>query len=115
MCACGLWKVGSCNFKVVLSSLPLCTHKSCTSIEHIVSLFTTLRILQILHYLETLRPHQLLEQMVCTAFKAAADTLSQTSYGGLKLMKAKMEQLYCTMVSVLKFLQGREIHNLHVF
>ena len=75
----------------------------------------TSRILQILHYLETLRPHQLLEQMVCTAFKAGADTLSQTSYGGLKLMKTKMDQLYSTMASVLKFLQGRQIYNLHVF
>lgn len=64
---------------------------------------------KILHYLETLRPHQLLEQMVCTAFKAAADTLSQTNYGGLKLMKTKMEQLYCTMASVLKFLQGNRL------
>ncbi|XP_038894473.1 rab3 GTPase-activating protein catalytic subunit isoform X2 [Benincasa hispida] len=64
---------------------------------------------KILHYLETLRPHQLLEQMVCTAFNAAADTLSQTSYGGLKLMKTKMEQLYCTMASVLKFLQGNRL------
>ncbi|XP_023522736.1 rab3 GTPase-activating protein catalytic subunit isoform X3 [Cucurbita pepo subsp. pepo] len=64
---------------------------------------------KILHYLETLRPHQLLEQMVCTAFKAGADTLSQTSYGGLKLMKAKMDQLYSTMASVLKFLQGNRL------
>ncbi|XP_031745160.1 rab3 GTPase-activating protein catalytic subunit isoform X2 [Cucumis sativus] len=64
---------------------------------------------KILHYLETLRPHQLLEQMVCTSFKAAADTLSQTNYGGLKLMKTKMEQLYTTMASVLKFLQGNRL------
>ncbi|KAL0533542.1 hypothetical protein IC582_027576 [Cucumis melo] len=64
---------------------------------------------KILHYLETLRPHQLLEQMVCTSFKAAADTLSQTNYGGLKLMKTKMEQLYSTMASVLKFLQGNRL------
>lgn len=75
----------------------------------------TPQILQILHYLETLRPHQLLEQIVCTAFRAAADTLNQTSYGGLKLMKTKMDQLYSTMASVLKFLQGRQKHNLHVF
>ncbi|KAK6144697.1 hypothetical protein DH2020_021517 [Rehmannia glutinosa] len=34
----------------------------------------------VLHYLETLRPYQLLEQMVCTAFRAAADTLNQTSF-----------------------------------
>ncbi|KAK6144700.1 hypothetical protein DH2020_021520 [Rehmannia glutinosa] len=35
---------------------------------------------KVLHYLETLRPYQLLEQMVCTAFRAAADTLNQTSF-----------------------------------
>ncbi|XP_022150875.1 rab3 GTPase-activating protein catalytic subunit [Momordica charantia] len=64
---------------------------------------------KILHYLETLRPHQLLEQIVCTAFRAAADTLNQTSYGGLKLMKTKMDQLYSTMASVLKFLQGNRL------
>lgn len=89
----------------------MCVPKSCTSIANIVSLFMVPGILQILHYLETLRPHQLLEQMVCTSFKAAADTLSQTNYGGLKLMKTKMEQLYSTMASVLKFLQGRQMHN----
>ncbi|KAJ7964238.1 Rab3 GTPase-activating protein catalytic subunit like [Quillaja saponaria] len=61
---------------------------------------------KILHYLETLRPHQLLEQMVCTAFKASANTLNQTSYGELKQMAVKMEQLYLTMASALKPLQG---------
>ncbi|KAL7610870.1 hypothetical protein Lser_V15G11920 [Lactuca serriola] len=30
--------------------------------------------------LETVRPHQLLEQMVCTAFRAAAGTLNQTRF-----------------------------------
>ncbi|PHT62932.1 hypothetical protein T459_33219 [Capsicum annuum] len=34
-----------------------------------------------LHYLETLRPYELLGQMVSTAFKAAADTLNRTSFG----------------------------------
>ncbi|KAF3454875.1 hypothetical protein FNV43_RR05323 [Rhamnella rubrinervis] len=61
---------------------------------------------KILHYLETLRPHQLLEQMVCTAFRASADTLNQTSYGGLKQMATKLDQLYITMASVLKRLQA---------
>ncbi|GMP56282.1 hypothetical protein CsSME_00020831 [Camellia sinensis var. sinensis] len=32
--------------------------------------------MKVLHYLETLRPHLLLEQMVCTAFRASADTLN---------------------------------------
>ncbi|XP_021909705.1 rab3 GTPase-activating protein catalytic subunit isoform X2 [Carica papaya] len=60
---------------------------------------------KILHYLETVRPHQLLEQMVCTAFRASADTLNRTSFGGLKQMTAKLEQLYLTMKSALRPLQ----------
>ncbi|XP_051143274.1 uncharacterized protein LOC127259743 isoform X2 [Andrographis paniculata] len=59
-----------------------------------------------LHYLETLRPHQLLEQMVCTAFSAAVDTLNQTSFGGFKQMTEKMEQLYINIASVLRFMQS---------
>ncbi|KAK9279847.1 hypothetical protein L1049_013529 [Liquidambar formosana] len=61
---------------------------------------------KILHYLETLRPHQLLEQMVCTAFRASADTLNQTNFGRLKQMTTKMGQLYLTMASMLKPLQA---------
>ncbi|XP_040991905.1 rab3 GTPase-activating protein catalytic subunit isoform X3 [Juglans microcarpa x Juglans regia] len=64
---------------------------------------------KVLHYLETIRPHQLLEQMVCTAFRASADTLNQTSYGGLKQMTTKMEQLYLTMASVLKPVQANRL------
>uniref|UniRef100_A0A2P2M4T8 Rab3 GTPase-activating protein catalytic subunit n=1 Tax=Rhizophora mucronata TaxID=61149 RepID=A0A2P2M4T8_RHIMU len=60
---------------------------------------------KILHYLETLQPHQLLEQIVCTAFRASADTLNRTSFGGLKQMTSKIDQLYLTMASVLKPLQ----------
>ncbi|XP_044482414.1 rab3 GTPase-activating protein catalytic subunit isoform X2 [Mangifera indica] len=60
---------------------------------------------KILHYLETLQPHQLLEQMVCTAFRASADALNQTNFGALKQMTMKIEQLYVTMASVLKPLQ----------
>ncbi|XP_017436456.1 uncharacterized protein LOC108342989 isoform X3 [Vigna angularis] len=60
---------------------------------------------KVLHYLETLQPHELLEQMVCTAFRAAADTLSQTSYGELKQMETEMQQLYLTMASALRPLQ----------
>lgn len=60
---------------------------------------------KVLHYLETLQPHQLLEQMVCTAFRAAADTLSRTAYGNLKPMTVKIDQLYVTMASSLKYLQ----------
>ncbi|MBA0752809.1 hypothetical protein Gogos_001611 [Gossypium gossypioides] len=61
---------------------------------------------KILHYLETVRPHQLLEQMVCTAFRASADTLHQTNFGSLKQMTTKMDQLYHTMASTLRPLQA---------
>nr|CAD1841900.1 unnamed protein product [Ananas comosus var. bracteatus] len=64
---------------------------------------------KILHYLETLRPHQLLEQMVCTAFRASADTLSQTTYGDFKQMRTKMDQLYLTLASTLKSVQGNQL------
>uniref|UniRef100_A0A0D3FHA8 Rab3 GTPase-activating protein catalytic subunit n=1 Tax=Oryza barthii TaxID=65489 RepID=A0A0D3FHA8_9ORYZ len=62
---------------------------------------------KVIHYLETLRPQQLLEQMVCTAFKSSADILNRTTYGGFKLMKTKMDQLYATLASTLKSLQGK--------
>ncbi|XP_012571330.1 uncharacterized protein [Cicer arietinum] len=64
---------------------------------------------KVLHYLETLQPHELLEQMVCTAFRAAADTLCQTSYGELKQMETKMQQLYPTMASALRPLQANRL------
>ncbi|KAK7385566.1 hypothetical protein VNO78_31290 [Psophocarpus tetragonolobus] len=60
---------------------------------------------KVLHYLETLQPHQLLEQMVCTAFRVTADTLIQTSYGELKPMDTLMQQLYLTIAPALKPLQ----------
>ncbi|XWS53373.1 hypothetical protein CRYUN_Cryun11dG0152000 [Craigia yunnanensis] len=60
---------------------------------------------KILHYLETVRPCQLLEQMVCTAFRASADTLNQTNFGSLKQMTTKIDQLYLTMLSTLRPLQ----------
>uniref|UniRef100_A0A0D9VSY4 Rab3 GTPase-activating protein catalytic subunit n=1 Tax=Leersia perrieri TaxID=77586 RepID=A0A0D9VSY4_9ORYZ len=60
----------------------------------------------VLHYLETVRPQQLLEQMVCTAFKSSADILNRATYGDFKLMKSKMDQLYATLASTLKSLQG---------
>lgn len=60
---------------------------------------------KVLHYLETLQPHELLEQMVCAAFRAAADTLCQTSFGELKQVETEMQQLYLTMASALRALQ----------
>nr|KAJ0224527.1 hypothetical protein LSAT_V11C100010410 [Lactuca sativa] len=56
--------------------------------------------------LETVRPHQLLEPMVCTASRAAADTLNQTRFGGLKNMTIQIDQLYFTIASALKPLQA---------
>nr|XP_010921006.1 rab3 GTPase-activating protein catalytic subunit isoform X1 [Elaeis guineensis] len=66
---------------------------------------------KVLHYLETLRPHQLLEQMVCTAFRASADTLNLTAYGDYKHMKTKLSQLYLTLASTLKPLQAKHWPN----
>ncbi|KAK8913541.1 hypothetical protein KSP39_PZI023709 [Platanthera zijinensis] len=60
---------------------------------------------KILHYLETLKPHQLLEQMVCTSFRASADTLSRTKFGDFRILKVKIDQLYSTLASTLKSLQ----------
>lgn len=68
---------------------------------------------KVLHYLETLRPQQLLEQMVCTAFKSSADILNKTMYGGFKEMKTKMDRLYVTMASTLKsFLGNSDVNDL---
>ncbi|XP_057512067.1 uncharacterized protein LOC130794228 isoform X2 [Actinidia eriantha] len=64
---------------------------------------------KVLHYLETLRPHLLLEQMVCTAFRASADTINHTNFGGLKQMATKMGQIYLTMASTLKPLQANHL------
>ncbi|CAN6469767.1 unnamed protein product [Victoria cruziana] len=61
---------------------------------------------KVLHYMETLRPHQLLEQMVCTAFRASVDILSQTSFGDMNQMKIRIEQLYRTIGSALKSLKA---------
>ncbi|KAG5376267.1 hypothetical protein IGI04_040863 [Brassica rapa subsp. trilocularis] len=64
---------------------------------------------KILHYLETVRPHQLLEQMVCTAFRGAADTLNQTNFGDMRQMTSKLEQLYLIIKSTLGVLQRNNV------
>ncbi|XP_014489855.1 rab3 GTPase-activating protein catalytic subunit isoform X4 [Vigna radiata var. radiata] len=64
---------------------------------------------KVIHYLETLQPHQLLEQMLCTAFGAAADTLIQTNYGELKQMETMMQHLYLTLPPALKPLQENRL------
>ncbi|KAE8688814.1 hypothetical protein F3Y22_tig00110954pilonHSYRG00060 [Hibiscus syriacus] len=43
--------------------------------------------------------------MVCTAFRASADTLSRTNFGSLKQMNMKTDQLYLTMASTLRIMQ----------
>ncbi|KAF3653540.1 Rab3 GTPase-activating protein catalytic subunit isoform 2 [Capsicum annuum] len=62
-----------------------------------------------LHYLETLRPYELLGQMVSTAFKAAADTLNRTSFGGLKQLATRIGQLYLTMAATLRCLRKNNL------
>ncbi|PKA66896.1 hypothetical protein AXF42_Ash003553 [Apostasia shenzhenica] len=64
---------------------------------------------KIIHYLETLKPQQLLSQMVFTAFRACAETLSQTKYGHFKLMNVKIDQLYRTLASTLMQLAGNHL------
>lgn len=64
---------------------------------------------KVLHYLETLRPNQLLGQVICTAFSGAADTLNKTEFGGQRQMITKIEQLYLTIASTLKPLQGQQL------
>ncbi|XP_023644136.1 rab3 GTPase-activating protein catalytic subunit isoform X2 [Capsella rubella] len=64
---------------------------------------------KIVHYLETVRPNQLLEQMVCTAFRGSADTLNQTNFGNMKQMTSKLEQLYLIMKSTLGALQRNNL------
>ncbi|XP_020205656.1 rab3 GTPase-activating protein catalytic subunit isoform X3 [Cajanus cajan] len=79
-------------------------YQDCIGSEHQIE-----SMAEVLHYLETLQPHQLLEQMVCTAFRAAADTLTQTSYGELKQMETMMQQLYLTMAPALRPLQENRL------
>lgn len=64
---------------------------------------------KVLHYLETLRPNQLLGQMICTAFRGAADTLNKTDFGGQQKMITKIGQFYQTIASILKPLQGKQL------
>lgn len=64
---------------------------------------------KVLHYLETLRPYELLGQMVSTAFKAAADTLNRTSFGGLKQLTTRIGQLYLTMAATFRCLQKNSL------
>jgi len=47
--------------------------------------------------------------MICTAFRGAADTLNKTEFGGQKKLITKIEQLYLTIASNLKPLQGQQL------
>lgn len=62
-----------------------------------------------LHYLETVRPYELLGQMVSTSFKAAADTLNRTSFGSLKQLSTRIGQLYLTMAATLRCLRKNSL------
>ncbi|XP_010483449.1 PREDICTED: rab3 GTPase-activating protein catalytic subunit-like [Camelina sativa] len=64
---------------------------------------------KIVHYLETVRPDQLLEQMVCTAFRGSADTLNLTNFGNMRQMTSKLEQLYLIIKSTLGALQRNNL------
>ncbi|KAM1254937.1 hypothetical protein ACFX2G_029818 [Malus domestica] len=46
--------------------------------------------------------------MICTAFRES-DTLNQTSFGGLKQMATKMDQLHSTLASALRSLQANRL------
>lgn len=63
---------------------------------------------KVIHYLETVRPHQLLAQMICTAFSSIADILYKTQIVKPKVLQVEVDQLYATIVSILKPL--REIN-----
>ncbi|CAM6128265.1 unnamed protein product [Calypogeia fissa] len=57
---------------------------------------------KVIHYLDTLRPQQLLAQMLCTAFMASADALRRTKAGDMKRLLSEMEELYSAMSVVLE-------------
>lgn len=63
---------------------------------------------KVIHYLETLRPYQLLAQMICTAFAYIADILYKTQVGNPRALQVEIDQLYLTIISILKPL--REIN-----
>ncbi|MCO5577158.1 hypothetical protein L7F22_030982 [Adiantum nelumboides] len=60
---------------------------------------------KVIHYLETLRPYQLLAQMICTAFSSITDILYRTDIVRPKVLEVEIDQLYATIVSFLKPLQ----------
>lgn len=57
---------------------------------------------KVIHYLETLRPHQLLAQMICTCFGAVADILYKTKIGNLRSLQTDIDKVFLTISSVLK-------------
>ncbi|KAI5060135.1 hypothetical protein GOP47_0024555 [Adiantum capillus-veneris] len=57
---------------------------------------------KVIHYLETLRPYQLLAQMICTSFASISDILYQTDIGKPKVLQVEIDQLFSTIVSILK-------------
>eukprot|EP00250_Pteridium_aquilinum_P017952 c23859_g4_i1 orf=95-2845(-) len=64
---------------------------------------------KVIHYLETLTPHQLLAQMICTAFSCIADILYKTEIGKPRVLQVEIDQLYLTIISTLKPLRETNI------
>lgn len=57
---------------------------------------------KVIHYLETIRPYQLLAQMICTAFSCIVDILYEAEFGKPRVLQVEIDQLYLTIISVLK-------------
>jgi Rab3 GTPase-activating protein catalytic subunit len=63
-------------------------------------------LLQVIHYLDTLRPQQLLGQMLSTAFMASTEALKRTKAGDMPRLLSELDELYSTMNAVLQPLSG---------
>ncbi|KAG6550673.1 hypothetical protein Mapa_007770 [Marchantia paleacea] len=57
---------------------------------------------KVMHYLDTVRPQQLLGQMLCTAFMTCIDVLKRTRTGDLSRLQSELAQLYSSADIVLE-------------
>lgn len=64
---------------------------------------------KVIHYLETLRPYQLLAQMICTGFSCIADILHKIKIGKPRVLQVEIDHLYLTIISILKPLRDINI------
>lgn len=69
---------------------------------------------KVIHYLETLKPHQLLAQMICTSFSSIADLLYRTKAGELKPLLVEIDKLYLTISSILKPLMKLNVNDVEL-